>query len=151
MCFSGWPWSATPNEWTFLSISVHQLFPCIYSMLYSSLSCLQFYLQSTITTFFRPITPTHATSQSRATQEGSWPGNCKGVTINQAIATFRACRPQPLWTMISPSMSSTDKCHHLLPSQVLPSFQRPLHLNWPMLEIFRKQNYNISDFRILHV
>ena len=39
----------------------------------------------TIATFFSPITPTHATSQARATQMGSPPGHYKGVTIDWEI------------------------------------------------------------------
>ena len=42
-----------------------------------------------------PFTPTNATSQSRDTQMGSRPGHNKGVTIDQAIAICRACRPRP--------------------------------------------------------
>ena len=47
------------------------------------------------TTFFSPITPTNATSQSRDTQMGPRLGHKKGVTTDRAIAIFRACRPQP--------------------------------------------------------
>ena len=39
--------------------------------------------QRTIITCFSPITPTQATSQSRATQVGAQIGQCKGVTIEQ--------------------------------------------------------------------
>ena len=38
--------------------------------------------QRTITTFFSPITPTNATSQSRDTQMSSRPGHNKKVTID---------------------------------------------------------------------
>ena len=51
--------------------------------------------QRAITTFFGPITPINATSQSRDTQMGSRPGHNKGVTIDQAIAISRARRPHP--------------------------------------------------------
>ena len=51
--------------------------------------------QRKITTFFSPITPTKAISQSRDTQMGSRPENNKGVTIGQAIKKFRARRPRP--------------------------------------------------------
>ena len=51
--------------------------------------------QRTIITFFSPITPTNATSQSRDTQMGSQPGHNKGVTSDQAIAICRARRPRP--------------------------------------------------------
>ena len=51
--------------------------------------------QRTITTFFSPVTPTNATSQSRATQMGSRPGHNKGVTIDRAIAMWHARKPQP--------------------------------------------------------
>ena len=56
----------------------------------------QAHQQRTITTFLSPMT--HATSQSRATQAtqmGSRPGHNKGVTIDQTIAIFHACRPRP--------------------------------------------------------
>ena len=55
----------------------------------------QVHPQRTITTFFSPITPTNATSQSRDTQMGSRPGHNKGVIIDRAIAICRACGPQP--------------------------------------------------------
>ena len=51
--------------------------------------------ERTITTFFSPISPTNATSQSRDTQLGSLLGHNKGVTIDQAIAICRARRPLP--------------------------------------------------------
>ena len=51
--------------------------------------------QRTITTFFSPTTPTNATSQSRHTQMGPRLGHKKGVTIDRAIAIFRARRPWP--------------------------------------------------------
>ena len=51
--------------------------------------------QRTITTFFNPITPTNATSQSKDTQMGSRPGHNKGVTIDRPTAICRACRPRP--------------------------------------------------------
>ena len=73
--------------------------------------------ERTITTFFSPITPTNATSQSRATQVGSRPGHNKGVTflhIDQAIAIRRARRPR-LHGARPPPLSSTDKGHYLLP------------------------------------
>ena len=44
--------------------------------------------QRTITTFFSPITPTNATSQSRDTQMGPRLGHKKGVTIDRAIENF---------------------------------------------------------------
>ena len=50
--------------------------------------------QRTITTFFSPITPTNATSQSRDTQMGSRPRHNKGVTIDRAITICRARRPR---------------------------------------------------------
>ena len=49
-------------------------------------TAIQAHPQKTITTFFSPITPTNATSQSRATQMGSWPGHNKGVQIYRTIA-----------------------------------------------------------------
>ena len=52
--------------------------------------------QRTITTFFSPITPTNATSQSRDTQMGPRLGHKKGVTIDRAIAICRARRPQSM-------------------------------------------------------
>ena len=51
--------------------------------------------QRTIITSYSPTNPTHATSQSRATQMGSGPGHNKGVTIDQTIAICRARRPPP--------------------------------------------------------
>ena len=51
--------------------------------------------QRTITTFFSPITPTNATSQSRDTQMGPRLGHNKGVTIDRAVAICRAHRPRP--------------------------------------------------------
>ena len=51
--------------------------------------------QRTITTFFSPITPTNATSQSSDTQMGSRQGHNKGVTIDRAMAICRARRPRP--------------------------------------------------------
>ena len=48
--------------------------------------------ERTIITFFSLITPTHATSQSLATQMGSQPRHFKGITIDQGIAIYRACR-----------------------------------------------------------
>ena len=94
----------------------------------------QAHQQQRFKAFFSPITPTHATSQSRGTQIGSRPEHCKGLTIDQAIAICRAHRPQPRRSQ----------------PQVLPSLWRPLHSR-PMLEIFQGQNYNISNLRILHV
>ena len=44
--------------------------------------------------FFSPITPTHATSQSRATQVGLRTGYCKGVRIDQEIENCCAHTPR---------------------------------------------------------
>ena len=52
--------------------------------------------QRTITTFFSPITPTTATSQSRDTQMGPRLGHNKGITIDRAIAICHARRPGPM-------------------------------------------------------
>ena len=51
--------------------------------------------QRTITTFFIPISPPNATSQSQDTQMGPRLGHMKGVTVDRAIAICRARRPQP--------------------------------------------------------
>ena len=51
--------------------------------------------QRTIITFFSPITPTNATSQSRDKQMGPRLGHKKGVTIDRAIAICRARRSRP--------------------------------------------------------
>ena len=45
--------------------------------------------QITMTNFLSPITPTRATSQSRATQVGFLPGHYKGITIDRATANCR--------------------------------------------------------------
>ena len=50
--------------------------------------------QRTIRSFFSPIAPINATSQSRATQMRSQPRHNKGVTIDRAIAVCRACKPR---------------------------------------------------------
>ena len=55
----------------------------------------QAHRQRRITTFFSPITPTNATSQSRDTQMVSRPGHKKGVTIDRAIAICRERRRRP--------------------------------------------------------
>ena len=43
----------------------------------------QAYTQRAITTFFSPMAPTNATSQSKATQMGSQVGHSEGVTLNR--------------------------------------------------------------------
>ena len=51
------------------------------------------FTKNVITTFFRPITPTNAKIQSRATQMGSRPGHNKDFETDRAIAICRARRP----------------------------------------------------------
>ena len=89
----------------------------------------QAYQLRTITSSFSPITPNHATSQSRATQMGFPLGHCTVVTIDHTIAI---CHGHRLWP------------HHPYHWHIMapPSC---------MLEIFLKQKYNISDLRILYV
>ena len=55
---------------------------------------------------FSPIIPIHATRQSRAI--GSPPGHNKRITIGQAIAIFRAHRPQTYGSW------SLHHCHQLI-------------------------------------
>ena len=114
--------------------------------------------QRTIRTFFSPIVPTHTTSQSRAIQMHTWPGHCKGVTIDWATAIYRAHMPRPsgpqspLHTclgfiqMHTWSLPSVNKGHYTLPLQVVHHFWDLSILDGLMLEIFER-----SDLRILHV
>ena len=97
-------------------------------LLMDNSTATQTHQQRTITISFSPITPTYATSQSRATKMGSQPRHNKGVTINRLGNSKLSCTKAPTpWTMILPSFPSTDKGHYLLQSQVLSSLRRPLH------------------------
>ena len=82
--------------------------------------------ERTMTTFLSHITPTHRTSQLRATQMDSRPAHSKWVTIDQAIGICRASRPWPPGPHLT-TLSSTNKGHYLPPLQVLPLLQRPCH------------------------
>ena len=111
----------------------------------------QAHQQRTITTFFRPITNTNATSQSRARPMGSWLGGNKGVTIDWAIAICPARRPRPHgpWSHYPchRHIKVIISCHR----RCFPCFGDLSILDWPTLEIFQEKNYKISDLRILHV
>ena len=72
------------------------IYPSMHSFLLSEY-CISFnaiFSNSTITTFFSPITPTNATSKSRDTQMGSRLGRNTRATINRAIVICRARRLQ---------------------------------------------------------
>ena len=105
---------------------------------------IQTHQQRTITTFFSPITPTHASSQSRAAQIDSKPGDCKGVTTYHIIGVCHTCRPQPhAWTTMPPPLSPTIKDCYLPPSQVLPSLRRPLHFGLTYVRDLLKKKITI--------
>ena len=96
----------------------------------------QAHAQRTITTFFSPITPTNASSQSRATQMDSWPGCSKGVTIDRAIVICHARRSRPHgpWSHhpYHWQIKTIISCHH----RYFLCFRHLSILYRPMLEIF---------------
>ena len=90
----------------------------------------QAYQHRAITIFFSPITPTHATSPSRATQMGS----CKGVTTDQTIAFWPARRPQ----CGGPRLHRP--CHQPVKAIISCCRRRfPSILDWPILEVIQRQ------------
>ena len=95
--------------------------------------------QRKITTFFSPITPTNATSQSRDTQMGPRLGHNKGVTIDRAVAICRAHRPRPY------GPGPQHPCHRQIKAIIsrhrgcFPRFGDISILVRPMLVIFRRQ------------
>ena len=128
--------SSTKNNHKFLQ--PHHSHSC-YKSIKGYNTATQAHPQRTITSFFSPITPTHATSQSRATQMGSQPRLNKRVTIDRAIAICRACKPlthgpRPYHLChrhIKAIISSHRKC--------FPRCKNLSILHRPMLEIFRRQ------------
>ena len=95
--------------------------------------------QRTITTFFSPITPTNATSQSRDTQMGPRLGHKKGVIIDRAIAICHARKPRPH------GPRPQHPCHRQIKAIIshhrrcFPHYGDISILDQPMLEIFRRQ------------
>ena len=76
--------------------------------------------QRTVTTFFlysffvSPATPSHATSQSRTTQLGSQPGQCKSILIYKTIAICHARRPSLMdhdLTVLKEKIEAIISCH----------------------------------------
>ena len=108
-------------------------------LLMDNSTATQTHQQRTITIFFSPITPTHATSQSRAKEMGSRPGHCKGVPIDQEIRFFHArrsvpCGPQfyhPCHCQTKATISHHHRC--------VPHYGDLPILDWTMLEIFQRQ------------
>ena len=99
----------------------------------------QAHVQRTITTFFSPITPINATSQSRDTKMGSQPGHNKGVTIDRAIVISRAPRPRPHGPQRQHSCHQQIKAvisHH---RRCCPRFKDLSILDRPMLDSIRRK------------
>ena len=98
--------------------------------------------QRTMTTFFSPIAPTHATSQSRTTQVGSRSRRCKRVTIDLAMTNFVPVGPSLVDHNLAAPYHPQIKCHYLLwPLQMRPSLWIYFHFeliyawNLPKTEI----------------
>ena len=120
------------------------------TLLKDNYTATQVHQQRTITTFFIPITPTHATSKSRATQMCSWLKHNKGLTIDQVITISRACRLRPHGPQSHNPFHQQTKaiisCHRrCLPHSKTSPFWIDL-----CQRSFEDKNYKISDMRILH-